>query len=197
MAGPVPTYLATQLAAQNAFSVPFGLVTLVNTAITNATAAGEFDTTIDCSLFPAEDVSNLRIYLDSEGYLVELAKNDNNKSLLIDWSRFLDIPGTEVIVDQGTRPWIFQKEESITATITVVTVTTSPTVLLPANNSRKSFSIQCKDKSIYIALNTTVSTSIYSWYILKLNILDRDDYLGPVTAVVDSGTATVLVTELI
>jgi len=106
VAGPVPTYLATQSAAQAAFSVPFGLLTLVNGAITTATAAGEFNVTVDCSLFTAEDVSNLRIYLDSQGYSVEFAKDSSNKSLNIDWGRFLDIPGTEVIVNQGTSPWI-------------------------------------------------------------------------------------------
>lgn len=106
MAGPVPTYLSTQLAAQTAFNVPFGLLALVTTAITAATAAGEFNTTVDCSLFATIDVSNLRIYLDSLGYTVEFAKNSSDKSLLIDWGRFLDIPGTEVMVNQGTSPWI-------------------------------------------------------------------------------------------
>lgn len=106
MAGPVPTYLSTQLAAQTAFTVSFGLLTLVNGAITAATAAGQFNVTVDCSLFTAEDVSNLRVYLDSLGYNVEFAKNTSNKSLNIDWGSFLDIPGTEVIVDQGTSPWI-------------------------------------------------------------------------------------------
>lgn len=114
MAGPVPTYLATQLAAQTAFNVPFGLITLVNTSITTATAAGLFNTTVDCSLFTAEDVSNLRIYLDSEGYLVEFAKNSSNKSLLIDWGRFLDIPGTAVTVFQGTSPWIVAGTVAVT-----------------------------------------------------------------------------------
>jgi hypothetical protein len=114
MAGPVPPYLATQTAAQTAFTVPFGLLTLVNTAITTATVAGEFNTTVDCSLFTAEDVSNLRIYLDSEGYLVEFAKNSGNKSLLIDWSRFLDIPGSNVTVFQGTSPWVVSGTVGVT-----------------------------------------------------------------------------------
>jgi hypothetical protein len=108
MAGPVPTYTVTQTAAQTAFTVPFGLLALVNGAITTAAAAGEFNTTVDCSLFTAEDVSNLRIYLDSEGYLVEFAKNSNEKSLLIDWSRFLEGAGSggSTTVTQGTIPWI-------------------------------------------------------------------------------------------
>jgi hypothetical protein len=107
MAGPVPTFLATQLAAQTAFSVPFGLLALVNGAITTATAAGEFNTTVDCSLFTAEDVSNLRIYLDSLGYLVEFAKSTSEKGLLIDWGKPLDIDGnTSTVVTQGTIPWI-------------------------------------------------------------------------------------------
>jgi len=106
MAGPVPTYLATQSAAQNAFSVPFGLLSMVTSAIAAATAEGEFNVTVDCSLFVAADVSNLRIYLDSQGYKVDFAKDSDQKSLNIDWGRFLDIPGTEVVVDQGTSPWI-------------------------------------------------------------------------------------------
>jgi hypothetical protein len=106
MAGPVPTYLATQLAAQTAFNVPFGLLALVNGAITTATAAGEFNTTVDCSLFTAVDISNLRIYLDSQGYLVEFATGMGERGLLIDWSKFLDIPGTSTTVLQGTIPWI-------------------------------------------------------------------------------------------
>ena len=106
MAGPVPTCSATQLVAQTAFAVPFGLLTLVNSAITAATAAGEFNVTVDCSLFVAQDVSNLRIYLDSEGYLVKYAKNSGNKSLLIDWSAFQVSPVSTVTVNQGTSPWV-------------------------------------------------------------------------------------------
>lgn len=105
MAGPVSTYLTTQTAAQTAFTVPFGLLALVNTAIANATAAGEFNVTVDCSLFVTEDVSNLRIYLDSLGYNVNFAKDTNNKSLNIDWGKFLadtivNVVGT-VTADQG------------------------------------------------------------------------------------------------
>jgi hypothetical protein len=114
MAGPVPTYLSTQLAAQTAFNVPFGLITLVNAKIAAAVAAGQFNTTVDCSLFVAEDVSNLRIYLDSEGYLVEYAKNSGNKSLLIDWGKFLDIPGMTSTVNQGTSPWIVAGTVAVT-----------------------------------------------------------------------------------
>jgi hypothetical protein len=97
MAGPVPPYLVTQTAAQTAFTVPFGLLVLVNTAITTATTAGQFNTTVDCSLFTAEDVSNVRIYLDSLGYLVEFAKGGSEKTLLVDWGKPLDIDGTAPI----------------------------------------------------------------------------------------------------
>lgn len=120
MAGPVPTYLTTQTAAQTAFTVSFGLLAFVNSAIATATAAGEFNVTVDCSLFVTEDVSNLRIYLDSLGYNVEFAKNTSDKSLNIDWGRFLDIPGTEVIVDQGTSPWV------VSGTVTAVLSGVSP-----------------------------------------------------------------------
>lgn len=221
MAGPIPTYLSTQLSAQDAFNVPFGLITLVNNAITAATEAGQFNVTVDCSLFTAEDVSNLRIYLDSQGYLVEFAKGDSQRTLNIDWGKFLDIPGITSTVNQGTSPWIVRltsgdieigtvdqgtggnspwlvtRALASTATVTSVVVTTDSTPLLTANENRKGFSIQCKESPLYVVLGNTASTLLYSWYILRLNVLDRDDYTGPIAAVVDSGTATVLVTELV
>jgi len=132
MAGPVPSYLSTQTAAQAAFTVPFGLLSFVNAAIASATAAGEFNVTVDCSLFVTEDVSNLRIYLDSLGYSVEFAKNSNDKSLNIDWGRFLDIPGTEVVVDQGTTPWIVAgtvtANQGTSPWVVTGTISTSPDV---------------------------------------------------------------------
>jgi hypothetical protein len=106
MAGPVPTYSTTQTAAQTAFTVPFGLLALVNGAIATATAAGEFNTTVDCSLFTAVDTSNLRIYLDSLGYLVEFAENTSEHGLLIDWGKPEANSGTTTVVTQGTSPWI-------------------------------------------------------------------------------------------
>lgn len=108
MAGPISTYLATQLAAQAAFNVPFGLLTSVSSAIVAATVAGQFTVTVDCSLFVAEDVANLSIYLDSLGYQVEFAKNSGNKSLLIGWSQPVDIGGGSgsTTVTQGTVPWV-------------------------------------------------------------------------------------------
>jgi hypothetical protein len=102
MAGPVPPYLTTQTAAQTAFTVPFGLLALVNGAITTATAAGQFNTTVDCSLFSAVDVSNLRIYLDSLGYLVEFAENTGERGLLIDWGKPLDVDGLTPITGSVT-----------------------------------------------------------------------------------------------
>jgi hypothetical protein len=129
MAGPVPTYLTTQLAAQTAFTVPFGLLALVNGAITTATAAGQFNTTVDCSLFTAEDVSNVRIYLDSLGYLVEFAKGGGEKSLLIDWGKPLDIDGDgggSTTVIQGTIPWIVAEAPSPTGVTLFATSDTVP-----------------------------------------------------------------------
>lgn len=127
MAGPVQTYLQTQQAAQTAFNVSFGLLALVNGAIATATATGEFNTTVDCSLFTAEDVSNLRIYLDSLGYLVEFAKNSSEKALLIDWGRPLDIDGNSgTSVTQGTVPWIIAEVPSPTGVNIFATSDTVP-----------------------------------------------------------------------
>jgi hypothetical protein len=127
VAGPVPTYLATQTAAQTAFTVPFGLLALINGAITTATAAGQFNTTVDCSLFVAEDVSNARIYLDSLGYLVEFAKGAGEKTLLIDWGKPLDIDGgAGTTVVQGTIPWIVAEAPSPTGVTLFATSDTVP-----------------------------------------------------------------------
>lgn len=135
MAGPVPPYLTTQTAAQTAFTVPFGLISFVNAAIATAVAAGEFNVTVDCSLFVTEDVSNLRIYLDSLGYTVEFAKNTNEKSLNIDWGKFLDDATDATTVYQGTSPWIVagtvtanQGAPGVTPWPVTGSVTTSPDV---------------------------------------------------------------------
>ena len=200
MAGPVPTYSTTQTATQTAFTVPFGLLSLVTTKMAAAVAAGEFNTTVDCSLFVTEDISNLRIYLDSQGYTVEFAKGSNEKSLLIDWGKFLDIPDSEVTVDQGTggsSPWLVKEAQATDGTVSTVIVTTSSTLLLAANPARKGVVIQCKDTPLYVITSSaSASTSNYSYYVLKLNALElKDTYIGPISAVVATGTASVQVTE--
>lgn len=202
MAGPVSNYISTQLAAQAAFTVPFGLLTLVNSAISTATAAGQFNTTVDCSLFVTEDVSNLRIYLDSLGYAVEFAKNTNEKSLNIDWSKFLDDASDATTVYQGTIPWVISGTVtavfplSTTATTTAVTVTTTPTLLLAPNMSRKGFIVQCTTGVVFVKFDTTVSTSLYGYELPRKAILEKDNYNGAVAAVTASGSTTVYVTEL-
>lgn len=201
MAGPVPSYLSTQVAAQTAFTVPFGLLTLVNSAITAATAAGQFNVTVDCSLFTADDVSNLRIYLDSLGYKVQFAKNTNNKALNIDWGAFFDAPGTTVVAIQGTIPWIVSGTVTIalspTAITTAVVVTTSPTPLLAANLSRKGFIVQNTSGVVFVKFDSTCSTALYGYELPRKAILEKDNYSGDVTAVTAAGSVTVYVTELV
>lgn len=200
MAGPVDPYIVTQTAAQTAFTVPFGLLALVNTAITTATAAGEFNVTVDCSLFVTEDVSNLRIYLDSLGYKVNFAKNTNDKSLNIDWATFLDDATDATTVYQGTIPWIVSGSVTIplatTATTTAVVVTTSPTVILAANLSRKGFIVQNTTGVVFVKFDSTVSTALYGYELPRKAILEKDNYSGDVAAVTASGSVTVYVTEL-
>jgi hypothetical protein len=212
MAGPVATYLSTQLAAQTAFNVPFGLLSLVNSAINSATAAGEFNVTVDCSLFVTEDISNLRIYLDSLGYTVEFAKGTSEKSLAIDWGH--TVPGAEVLVDQGTTPWIvsgtvtalqgtipwvvsgsFTPAFSTTAITTAITVTTSPVVLLASNPARKGFAVQNTTGVVFIKLDSTVTTGLYSYELPRGGILEIENYTGPVAAITAAGSIVVMVTE--
>lgn len=89
------------------------------------------------------------------------------------------------------------ESESATAVLTAVSVTTSSTLLLAANPARKGFTIQSKDGPLYIALSGTASTALFSSYVLRLNSYERNDYTGAVSAVVDSGTTTAMVTELV
>lgn len=197
MAGPVPTYLDTQAAAQTAFSVPFGLLTLVNSSIAMARAAGEFNTTVDCSLFVSSDVSNLRVYLDSLGYKVEYAVDSGQKGLLIDWGSPLGVEGASQPVTQGTMPWITEEQPATDGNIATVVVGTSSTQLLAANPARKGAVIQCVTSPLYVITSSSpASIGSYTYYVLKLNALELNGtYRGPISAVVPSGTASVQVTE--
>jgi|ERR1019366_5296293 hypothetical protein len=101
----------------------------------------------------------------------------------------------------GTQPWpvtgtfSFSPSPSTTATVTAIVVTTSPTVLLSLNLLRKGFAIQNTSGIIFVKLDTTVSTALYSYELPKKGILEIENYCGPVSAVTTSGTVTVMVTE--
>jgi hypothetical protein len=199
MAGPIPTYLTTQSAAQTAFSVPFGLLALVNSAINTATAAGEFNTTVDCSLFPVEDVAALNVYLTSQGYQVNYAARNSEWTLNVGWEE-----GTlseEVVADQGspgTIPWPVVESPSTDANVALVIVSTSSTQLLGTNLNRRGIIIQSKDSPLYVIVGSApASTTVYSYYVLKLNALEIDNFFGPISAVVAAGSASVQVTEKI
>lgn len=107
----------------------------------------------------------------------------------------LNVLGTisNPLVTTGT----FTPASASTAIITAVTVTTISTPLLAANVNRKGFTVQSKTVPFYLALSATVTTSLYSAYLLKLNEYERNNYTGPVSAILDSGSTTILVTELI
>lgn len=103
-------------------------------------------------------------------------------------------------VDQGTPgafPWLVVVPPSATAVTTSVVVTTTPTTLLAANPSRKGFMVQNTSATVFIKLDTTSSTILYSCELPRKGIFEKDNYSGPVTAVTASGSVTVLVTELV
>jgi hypothetical protein len=81
------------------------------------------------------------------------------------------------------------------ATTTAINVSTTATVLLPANSARAGFAIQATDSVVYIKLDTTCSTSLYGYYLPKHGTLEIDNFRGPITAVVAAGSTTVFVTE--
>jgi hypothetical protein len=252
MAGPIPTFVSTQLATQAAFTDSFGLLSLVNSSIATAVAAGEFNVTIDCSLFNSVNVSTLGIYLNSQGYKVDYNKREYYKTLRIDWSLF-EIGAANVL--QGSFPWIvdgsatvqpvsgtittipsgvqavsqsgiwtvnlateptiqigkvdqgapgilpwpvsgtFTFTPSLTATTLAESVTSSSAVLLGTNTNRKGFAVQNTSQIVFIKLDSTCSTDLYSYELPKKGILEIENYCGPVSAVTASGTVIVMVTE--
>lgn len=101
-------------------------------------------------------------------------------------------------VDQGTAgtdPWLVTEEKSFSANVTAITVTTSPTVLLGTNASRKGFAVQNQDSVTFIKLDSTVTLGLYSYELPRKGILEIENYCGPVTAITSSGSTTVMVTE--
>lgn len=83
---------------------------------------------------------------------------------------------------------------SITATTVSILVTTSVTVLLGTNLLRKGLVIQTVDP-IFVRLDGSASTSLYSYEVPKKGVLEIENYCGPVTAIKASGSTAVLVTE--
>jgi hypothetical protein len=102
------------------------------------------------------------------------------------------------VVDQGLPgllPWSVVFAQSFTATTTAISVGTSPTVLLITNANRKGFAVQNTDKVVFIKLDSTITTGLYSYELPKKGILEIENYCGPVTAITASGTVNVMVTE--
>src|SRR5665213_736680 len=208
MAGTLPTYLSTQTASQISFSGPFGLLAMINAAIAAATAAGRFSVTVDCSVFPAIDVTRVRTYLDSLGYKGTASRGDGDKSIDINW---MIPPNIEAVVVQGSTPWLvggtvsltpgtvvtgtFSFAPSTVATTVADVVGTSSVLLLGTNLNRKGFAIQNTNQIVFIKLDSTAALDLYSYELPKKGILEIENYCGPVSAITSSGTVTVMVTE--
>jgi hypothetical protein len=111
----------------------------------------------------------------------------------------------DVIVDNvlpvsqsGTWTIDVVNEPSTDAHITSVVVGTTSTQLLAPNALRKGIIIQCISSPLYVILgSTSATTTVYSYYVLKLNALEIENFFGTVSAVVSVETATVQVTEKI
>ena len=87
------------------------------------------------------------------------------------------------------------RQTSRTAFTTAVVVGTTPVVLLATHVERTGFAIQNTDQVVYIKLDSTCSTDLYSYELPKKGILEVEGYLGPVSAVTASGTVTIMVTQ--
>jgi hypothetical protein len=107
-------------------------------------------------------------------------------------------------VDQGNAgpyPWLvtgsfnFVPTPSTTATVVAETIGTEPVLVLGTNLNRKGFAIQNTNQVIYVKLDSTVSTALYSYELPKKGILEIENYCGPVAAVTASGSTIAMVTE--
>lgn len=84
---------------------------------------------------------------------------------------------------------------STTATVIAETISTTPVVLLGTNLSRKGFAVQATDSVVFVKLDTTVSTALYSYEVPRKGLLEIENYCGPVAAVTASGSTIAMVTE--
>jgi len=101
-------------------------------------------------------------------------------------------------VDQGTpgtQPWLFSEQSATLASVSAIMVTSTSTVLAVSNSNRKKLIIQTKDAPLYIILGSIASPSLYSYYVLPFNVLEIEGYTGILSAITDSLTALVMVTE--
>ena len=105
-------------------------------------------------------------------------------------------------VDQGlpgTTPWpvsgTFTFAPSTTATTVAEAIGTTPVLLLGTNLARKGFAVQATDSVVYVKLDSTSSTALYSYELPKKGILEVENYCGPVAAVTASGSTIAMVTE--
>lgn len=134
----------------------------------------------------------------TDTYSTALDIFDRTHPLRVDIDENLKVVLSAGSINQGApgpSPWPVVENPSSSAVVSSVSVTTMSTILLTANANRKGLIIQCKDAPLYVILGTEASTDLYSYYLLKLNALELDNYTGFLAAITDTGTATVLVTE--
>ena len=105
-----------------------------------------------------------------------------------DWTVKL---AAEPTIDIGT----VNIEKSTTATVVAETVDTTPILLLGTNLNRQGFAVQATNSIVYVKLDVTCSTALYSYELPKKGILEIENYCGPVAAVTASGSTVVMVTE--
>jgi hypothetical protein len=84
---------------------------------------------------------------------------------------------------------------STTATVVAETISTSPVLLLGTNLTRKGLAVQATDSVLYIKLDSTVSTALYSYRLPREGILEIENYCGPIAAVTASGSTIAMMTE--
>lgn len=89
----------------------------------------------------------------------------------------------------------FTFSPSTSATTVAESIGTSPVLVLGTNLNRKGFAIQNTNQVVYVKLDSTVSTALYSYELPRKGILEIENYCGPVSAVTLSGTVIVMVTE--
>jgi len=143
-----------------------------------------------------------RLIIDLNGSTIVIGTVDQGAQGTIPESWFVELTDGVNVIGTPAHPvnvtGSFTDNPATDANVTSVTVTTSSTVLIGPNPLRKGLVFQSKDSPVYYILGSTpATTSVYSYYVLKLNALEVNDFFGTVSAVVATGTASIQVTEKI
>lgn len=162
----------------NELLLPDITITAIPTGVITVTPPQVVKVSTIPAVQPVEVVGTVTVVLTNEP-TIDIGKVDQGLPGILPWP----VTGSLTI------------DKSLSAITTAVTVTTSPTALLGMNLNRVGLAIQNTTNIVFIKLDSTVTTGLYSYELPKKGILEIEGYCGPVTAVSPLGSVVVMVTE--